>query len=185
MKYITDKEIRDLHITQQVCVDWVREAFLKKEDCILSPKISQHLSADSFFNTMPCCIPEFNRMGVKVVSRLPGNKPTSRSYINLFDLPTGELLTVMEADWITSMRTGAVAALAAKCLRLTSWIIHHLDLSAWVQRQKRRYLVSFLYFAADLRIYDFWNIKTGLKILLHNSSILEICGLISPILKMN
>ena len=110
MKYITDKEIRDLHITQQVCVDWVREAFLKKEDCILSPKISQHLSADSFFNTMPCCIPEFNRMGVKVVSRLPGNKPTSRSYINLFDLPTGELLTVMEADWITSMRTGAVAA---------------------------------------------------------------------------
>jgi ornithine cyclodeaminase/alanine dehydrogenase-like protein (mu-crystallin family) len=111
---VTDTQIRSLGITPDECVEWVREAFLHKGGCILSPKISQKPTPDSFFNTMPCCIPSFNRMGVKVVSRLPGNVPPLKSVVNLFDLTTGDLLAVMEADWITAMRTGAVAALAAK-----------------------------------------------------------------------
>lgn len=111
---VTDAQIRSLDITPAECVEWVREAFLHKGECILSPKISQKPTPDSFFNTMPCCIPCFNRMGVKVVSRLPGNVPPLKSVVDLFDLSTGDLLAVMEADWITSMRTGAVAALAAK-----------------------------------------------------------------------
>ena len=111
---ITDEQIRNLSISPATCVEWVREAFLSKHGCILSPKISQKPTPDSFFNTMPCCIPAFNRMGVKVVSRLPGNVPPLKSVVNLFDLSTGDLLAVMEADWITSMRTGAVAALAAR-----------------------------------------------------------------------
>lgn len=114
MRYISEEEVLTLHISPTACVEWVRDAFLSKERCILSPKISQHPSPDSFFNTMPCCIPMFNRMGVKVVSRLPGNIPPLKSFINLFDLSTGDLLSVMEADWITAMRTGAVAAVAAK-----------------------------------------------------------------------
>lgn len=111
---ITDAQIRALGITPAECIAWVEEAFLNKSDCILSPKISQKPTHDSFFNTMPCCIPSFNRMGVKVVSRLPGNRPPLKSIIDLFDMKTGELLAVIEADWITAMRTGAVAALAAK-----------------------------------------------------------------------
>ena len=111
---ITDAQIRSLDITPTKCVEWVREAFLHKSECILSPKVSQKPTPDSFFNTMPCCIPRFNRMGVKVVSRLPGNVPPLKSFINLFDYTTGDLLAVMEANWITAMRTGAVAALAAK-----------------------------------------------------------------------
>ena len=111
---ITDEQIRSLSISPATCVEWVREAFLAKQGCILSPKISQKPTPDSFFNTMPCCIPAFNRMGVKVVSRLPGNLPPLKSVIDLFDLSTGDLLAVMEANWITSMRTGAVAALAAR-----------------------------------------------------------------------
>ena len=111
---ITDEQIRSLSISPATCVEWVREAFLAKRGCILSPKISQKPTPDSFFNTMPCCIPAFNRMGVKVVSRLPGNIPSLKSVIDLFDLSTGDLLAVLEANWITSMRTGAVAALAAR-----------------------------------------------------------------------
>lgn len=114
MLYITDSDIRGLRVSPQTCVEWVYDAFVNKGRCILSPKISQRLSSDSFFNTMPCCIPQFGRMGVKVVSRLPGNTPPLKSFINLFDLSTGDLLSVIEADWITAMRTGAVATLAAR-----------------------------------------------------------------------
>ena len=114
MRYITNREVEGLCISPAECVNWVEDAFLHKSQCILSPKISQKPTPDSFFNTMPCCIPAFNRMGVKVVSRLPGNMPALKSFLNLFDLTSGDLLAVMEADWITAMRTGAVAALAAK-----------------------------------------------------------------------
>lgn len=111
---IETEAIQRLAITPSQCVDWVREAFLHKKECILSPKISQKPTPDSFFNTMPCCVPAYNMMGVKVVSRLPGNNPPLKSIVNLFDLKTGNLVALIEADWITAMRTGAVAALAAK-----------------------------------------------------------------------
>ena len=111
---VANEQIRSLAVSPAQCVDWVREALSRKGECLLSPKISQKPTPDSFFNTMPCCIPAFNRMGVKIVSRLPGNVPPLKSVIDLFDLSTGDLLAVMEADWITSMRTGAVAALAAR-----------------------------------------------------------------------
>ena len=51
---------------------------------------------------------------MKAVPRIPGNTPSLKSYINLFDLYSGDLLSVIESNWITAMRTGAVAALAAK-----------------------------------------------------------------------
>ena len=111
---ISEEQILALGITPQKCVEWVETAFRRKGESLLSPKISQKPTSDSFFNTMPCCIPAFNKMGVKVVSRLPGNLPPLKSIVNLFDLTTGELLAVMDANWITAMRTGAVAALAAQ-----------------------------------------------------------------------
>lgn len=35
----------------------------------------------------------------------------------LYDAQTGELLALLDTDWITTMRTGAVAAVSAKALR--------------------------------------------------------------------
>ena len=49
-----------------------------------------------------------------MVSRIEGQKPTLKSDITLYDAETGQLLAVMDGDWITAMRTGAVAALAAR-----------------------------------------------------------------------
>ena len=42
-----------------------------------------------------------------------------KSDITLYDAQTGQLLAVMDGDWITAMRTGAVAALAAKLFQRT------------------------------------------------------------------
>ena len=55
--------------------------------------------------------------GIKVVHRLEEAVPSLGSDLLLYDAASGELLALVEADWITAMRTGALAAAAAKVLR--------------------------------------------------------------------
>lgn len=55
--------------------------------------------------------------GVKEVHRIEGAVPSLGSDMLLYDASTGELLALVDTDWITTMRTGAVAAVAAKVLR--------------------------------------------------------------------
>lgn len=118
MKYITDKEIRGLSISPFQCVEWVKESFSMKYDAQVPPKISLHPQKSDFFNTMPCLLPpEYDRFGVKVVSRIAGSKPSLRSDVLLYQASTGILLSLMSADWITQMRTGAVAALTINTLQ--------------------------------------------------------------------
>lgn len=118
MTIISNQQIIDLGITPKECVTWIRESFCMKYEAQLPTKISLHPQGSDFFNTMPCLLPErFGRFGVKVVSRIAGQKPSLHSDLLLYDSKSGELLALMEADWITQMRTGAVAALAIETLQ--------------------------------------------------------------------
>ncbi|MDE5921956.1 MAG: hypothetical protein K2G79_00515 [Muribaculum sp.] len=118
MKIITSSEIASLGITPGQCVEWVREAFLMKDRCQLPAKLSVHPRGNDFFNTMPCLLPEeYGRFGCKVVSRVKGSHPALKSELMLFDTGSGEMIALVNADWITAMRTGAVAALAISTLR--------------------------------------------------------------------
>lgn len=118
MRIISDNDIRTLGIEPRQCVEWVREAFLMKDRCQLPPKISLHPQGSDFINTMPCLLPEeYHRFGCKVVSRIKGTKPALKSEMMIVDSLTGETVAIMNCDWITAMRTGAVAALAISCLR--------------------------------------------------------------------
>lgn len=114
MKVIAAEQVEGLRISPRTCVALVEESFRMKPKAIVPPKISMHCDGDVYFNTMPCLLPGLNRMAVKVVSRHPGNKPALKSEIMLFDSSTGEAMAVINGDWITAMRTGAVAALSAK-----------------------------------------------------------------------
>lgn len=58
--------------------------------------------------------------GVKEVHRLLNSVPSLGSDMMLYDAQTGELLALIDTDWITTMRTGAVAAVSAKALRKRS-----------------------------------------------------------------
>ena len=115
MKLITARQIADLKISPALCVDWVRESFSLKHAAQLPPKISLHPQGTDFFNTMPCLLP--GRFGVKEVSRIQGAVPALSSIELLYDSVSGDLLAIMDADWITTMRTGAVAALATQTFR--------------------------------------------------------------------
>lgn len=118
MRYISSEEIISLNIAPATCVDWVREAFLMKSECVLPPKISIHPQGSDFINTMPCLLPEkYHRFGCKVVSRIKGSTPSLKSDLILVDSKTGNLISLINCDWITAMRTGAVAALAINTLR--------------------------------------------------------------------
>ena len=85
--------------------------------CILLTLISSH----------PClvsCLPPPNRggefeqyFGIKEVHRLEGAVPSLGSDMMLYNAKNGELLALVDCDWITTMRTGAVAAVSAKALR--------------------------------------------------------------------
>lgn len=54
MIIIGSNKIESLSIPADKCVEWVREAFIIKNQCQLPPKISLHPQGNDFFNTMPC-----------------------------------------------------------------------------------------------------------------------------------
>lgn len=120
MKLITDTAIAALDLPPRQCVEWVRESFAMKHEADLPAKISLHPQGADFFNTMPCLLPpRYARFGMKEVSRIEGAVPALCAYILLYDSTTGELLAMLDGDRITTMRTGAVATLAAQTLRAT------------------------------------------------------------------
>ena len=125
MKILSQQQIRALNITPATCVEWIRESFALKKDAQLPAKISVHPNEGEFFTSMPCLLPPpseengFKRhyFGIKVVHRLLEAIPSLGSDMLLYDAKTGELLALVDTDWITTMRTGAVAAVSSKVLR--------------------------------------------------------------------
>lgn len=118
MIVIQGKEVRSLGLQPKDFIEFVRHCFIHKPECQLPPKISLNPKGDDFINTMPCLLPpETNRYGVKIVSRAKGRTPALKSDSMLYDVTTGELLAVIDCDYITTMRTGAVAALAVDTLK--------------------------------------------------------------------
>ena len=121
MKIITHQAIRSLNISPRECVKWIYESFSLKSQSQLPAKISVHPEDMDFFTSMPCLLPENEKgmryFGVKEVHRIEGSVPSLGSDIMLYNAKSGELLALLDADWITSMRTGAVAAVSAKALR--------------------------------------------------------------------
>ncbi len=125
MKIISERAIRDLNISLKTCVEWIHESFSMKQDAQLPAKISVHPADGEFFTSMPCLLPPPSRnnlfkrqyFGVKVVHRLLNAVPSLGSDMLLYDAQSGELLALIDTDWITTMRTGAVAAVSQKALR--------------------------------------------------------------------
>ena len=118
MKLITFQDIKDLNIAPTHCVEWVKESFLSKYEAQLPPKISLHPQGHDFFNTMPCLLPEkYHRYGVKVVHRIEGREPALGGDILLYDSASGDLMALMDGNWITAMRTGALTTLVIQTLR--------------------------------------------------------------------
>lgn len=109
MKVISDNEISNMTVLPKRFVEWVEKALLEKKDAILPPKISMKPADDIFYNVMPTILEKEDIAGVKVVNRYPERIPSLNSQILLYNRTSGDLLALMGGDYITKMRTGAVA----------------------------------------------------------------------------
>lgn len=69
---------------------------------------------------MPALVPAMESLGMKYVSFFPGNKKKGKSSITglmiLCDMQTGEPLLLLDASYLTIIRTGAVSGLATQHL---------------------------------------------------------------------
>lgn len=117
MKLLTFDKILQAKINPLSCYDWVEEVLKRKDESILPAKISLKPNiAEVFYNVMPSILLWKNWAGVKLVTRYPQRKPVLDSQILLYDLTTGKNLALVDGNWITSMRIGAVAAHSVKLL---------------------------------------------------------------------
>lgn len=108
MKFITHQDIINLNITPSEAYEWSEYVIKNKNKAILPPKIS--IKPDDmegvFCNVMPCYFGEFG--GVKMVTRYPGREPSLDSQLMLLDTATGVTQAIIDANFITALRTGAV-----------------------------------------------------------------------------
>jgi len=119
VRIIRHNDVINAGITPKQCIDWIIESFMMKYESTLPPKTSIHPQGDDFFNTMPCLLPDrYGRFSIKEVHRIAGQEPTLGSDILLYDSKKGNLLAIIDGDWITNMRTGAVAALSARMFKV-------------------------------------------------------------------
>ena len=123
MRIISEQTIRSLGISPKQCTDWIYESFALKSEAQLPAKISVHPTDTDFFTSMPCLLPEsksnpdIRYFGIKEVHRIEGAVPSLGSDMLLYNAKNGDLLALLDSDWITTMRTGAVAAASSKALR--------------------------------------------------------------------
>ena len=86
----------------------------------MPPKIGVHPREDAFIHAMPAYLPETDAVGLKWVAGYPSNQQLGLPYLHglfvLSDAPTGRPLAVMDATWITEVRTAAASMLGIRAL---------------------------------------------------------------------
>ena len=124
MKIIGFDNVRSLNVSPIDCYQWVSDMILRKQEAFLPAKTHMSMPGNIFCNIMPCMVPgsdNNNWGGIKAVTRYPERKPSLDSKILLFNADSGEFLALMDGNWITAMRTGAVAAHSVLHLAKSDW----------------------------------------------------------------
>ena len=117
--YLSREDVEAVDLSMADIIAALEEMFREKGQgkVEMPPKPGIHTRPDAFIHAMPAYIPSLEAAGMKWVSGYPGNQARGLPYITgllvLNDPLTGIPLAVMDATWITAMRTGAAAQVAA------------------------------------------------------------------------
>lgn len=120
--YLSRSDVERVSMPPTEIVAAVHGALVEKGEgrAEMPPKPGIHPAPDSFLHAMPAYLPSNQAAGLKWVAGYPENKKHGLPYITgllvLNDPRTGLPLCVMDATWITAMRTAAATALAARHL---------------------------------------------------------------------
>ncbi len=122
IKLIKQSDIRK-HFGMSETIDAMAAAFSKLSagDCFV-PKRTIASTRDNALNLLlkPAFIQQSNRSGIKILTQktktvIPGI-PRILGIVLLIDTSTGEILSIMDGEYITALRTGAASGLATKYL---------------------------------------------------------------------
>jgi alanine dehydrogenase len=122
MLLLTHDEIAGL-LTPEGIIEALRATLIEQSKGLVQVPARTTVDSSSgygWLRMMPAILNESQVMGFKAMHSTPG--VGVGYYVALYDLPTGELLAEMDADWLTAQRTAATAAigvdmLAAKDIR--------------------------------------------------------------------
>lgn len=119
LRYLSRSHVERVGLTMRDIVDAVEHMFRDKArgEAEMPPKPAIHPAPDAFIHAMPAFLPRAGAAGLKWISGNPANRTRGLPYIAglliLNDPVTGIPVAVMDATWITAMRTGAATAVAA------------------------------------------------------------------------
>jgi len=123
IRYLSRADVEAAGVTVGEVIDALEAAFLEKGHgrVEMPPKPGVHPGGgDNFIHAMPASIPAMAAVGLKWISGYPGNQARGLPYITglliLNDPDTGIPISVMDATWITGIRTAAASAVSARRL---------------------------------------------------------------------
>jgi len=118
--FITDQEIKEILDYREV-IEWMREVFEDYQEgkVVMPLRINMEVKEGSLL-VMPCYLVD-KALSCKLITIYPENpkiykKDTSQAWLLLFDIKDGSLISFMEANYITLVRTASCSALATKFL---------------------------------------------------------------------
>ena len=119
-------KIFDFEIVREICsglnpsvyCDWIEDALRKKDDFCMPVKSRISQDDGNYYAIMPCLCAKDNLAMVKMIGRhnqRPGGvmRSTMMSDMLVYEADTGILEALMDAEYITTLRTGAAAAQSA------------------------------------------------------------------------
>ena len=122
LRYLSRADIEAVELSALEVVDILEGAFRAKRagDVEMPPKVGVHPREDAFIHAMPAYLSDTDAVGLKWVAGYPDNQALGIPYIHglfvLSDAPTGRPLAVMDATWITEVRTAAASMLGIRAL---------------------------------------------------------------------
>jgi ornithine cyclodeaminase/alanine dehydrogenase-like protein (mu-crystallin family) len=122
IRYLSRADVEAVGLSALEVVDILEAAFHAKRagDVEMPPKVGVHPRDDAFIHAMPAYLADTDAVGLKWVAGYPSNQPLGIPYIHglfvLSDAATGRPLAVMDATWITEVRTAAASILGIRAL---------------------------------------------------------------------
>lgn len=121
--YLTKQDVIDTGYSMKDCLEVLDEIYHEKAkgNYELPHKIGIHPREDDYIHAMPCWAHKWETAGIKWCGGFKHNpKDYGLEYINgliiLNDIETGIPNAIMDAAWITAIRTGGKSGLSAKYL---------------------------------------------------------------------
>lgn len=122
VRYLSRADVEAVGLSGTDVIEILDRAFRAKREgrVEMPPKIGVHPRDDAFIHAMPAYLSDVDAVGLKWVAGYPENQELGLPYIHglfvLSEAATGRPLAVMDATWITEIRTAAASMLGIRAL---------------------------------------------------------------------